>query len=88
LLIGSPQLSSTPFRPYTTQPILQTTYFSSITLTMKAASSSKMSVNNYQSMCHHIAKDFNDHNKTNYEKYVQCKILVKSVSSVQPSQKP
>ena len=36
---------------------------------MKAASFFKMSVNNYQSICHHISEDFNDHNKTNYEKY-------------------
>jgi hypothetical protein len=36
---------------------------------MKAASSSKMSVNNYQSICHHVLEDFNDHNKTNYEQY-------------------
>jgi hypothetical protein len=46
--------------------------FFSITLTMKAATSSKMSVNNYQSTCHHIPEDLNDHNKTNYEKYAQC----------------
>jgi hypothetical protein len=38
-------------------------------MAMKAASSSKISVNNYQSICHHIAEDFNDQNKTNYDKY-------------------
>jgi hypothetical protein len=55
---------------------------------MKAASSSKMSVNNYQKTYHHIPEDFNDHNKTNYEKQAQCTILVNSLSSLQPSQKP
>jgi hypothetical protein len=33
--------------------------------TMKAASSSKMPVDNYQSTCHHIPEDCNVHNKTN-----------------------
>lgn len=72
LPMGSPQLSSTPFCPYVTRTILQTTYSSYIMFTMKAASSSKMSVNNYQSTCHHIPEDSNDHNKTYYEKYAQC----------------